>query len=658
MSINRELKETLCPSERNRILDIHRSTSSFIDQHNQCCQLLVNINKMIAKWKFAELFCLMPFNLLCWHQVLFEDSIVVGIKMVIVFIALGDMFYIFGHNFVMAYLSKQMHLMAKPLPTIQWRLKRWPFGARFKLQVMIYFERLSSNSKTIVNTTSGLVRGQTLHINNSVLVGKVDQFLGIPYAVPPIGELRFAKPLPITTPAKKLIDATKPGFICMQIYAENLIKIYGNFSSREDCLTLSIWTTNREKSKLKPVMFWIYGGAFTSGSTFAPIYNGSALAIHDVVVVSVNYRLGIFGFIFGDREDAPGNVGLFDQQLALRWLRDNIHQFGGNRDQITIFGESAGSWSVSDHILSPLSKGLFRRAIMQSGAQMHYKVRQTVNTTENLLIGKQLAKDFNCSDSEDWIHCLRKVDSKLLVNKTIQLLFPLESTQFLPISAIEAFKQNKFNSDIDLIAGINRDEGQIALFNNISMTVDLFNLMLKQYQQQYHGFDVQKVSDFYLKGINKTSSESLKRALGDIMGDLLLKCPTYMFAKQVAKLVNPNNNVYFYELTYMSQYFGKLMNCDPKKQGICHGQDLPIVFGLPLLTPELYSSEDILFSREVQQMWTNFAKNGVPHTRWPKLLSDPMVNSTIKDLNPVNETKIFHHLFDQTCDSFWYNYYL
>ncbi|CAG2178506.1 unnamed protein product, partial [Oppiella nova] len=141
------------------------------------------------------------------------------------------------------------------------------------------------------------------------------------------------------------------------------------------------------------------------------LHNGSVLATNDVVVVAVNYRLGWFGFIYGDREDVPGNVGFYDQLLALKWIRENSHSFGGDRDRITIFGASAGSWSVSAHIVSPLTRGLFRRAIMQSGSILGNKDRDPVNRTEALLQTKRLAKQLNCTEREDWLKCLRGVDA-------------------------------------------------------------------------------------------------------------------------------------------------------------------------------------------------------------------------------------------------------
>ncbi|CAG2104218.1 unnamed protein product, partial [Medioppia subpectinata] len=226
---------------------------------------------------------------------------------------------------------------------------------------VIRVKDLNPNDMSLIldNPYERVVRGRTLH----VLDTNVDQFVGIPYAEPPVGKHRFAKPEPISKPFPGIIDATKVKNSCMQNPSQFPISPDSPLS--EDCLVLNIWTTNT--TALKPVMFWIYGGGLIMGSIFQEIYNGSALATKDVVVVSVNYRLGPFGFLYGDREDAPGNVGFYDQLLGLKWVRENIHSFGGDRDQITIFGESAGSWSVSAHILSPLSKGMFQRAIMENG---------------------------------------------------------------------------------------------------------------------------------------------------------------------------------------------------------------------------------------------------------------------------------------------------
>ncbi|CAG2176983.1 unnamed protein product, partial [Oppiella nova] len=395
-----------------------------------------------------------------------------------------------------------------------------------------------------VNTTSGVVRGQVVQ----VLDKDVDQFLGIPYAVPPLGNLRFAKPQPIQKPYPDIIDATKPKNWCIQP-----INIPG-LNASEDCLVLNIWSPSSASNELKPVMFWIHGGALVLGSIFQDIYDGSVLATRDLVIVSTNYRLGQFGYLYGDREDAPGNVGFYDQLLALKWVKENIHQFGGDSDQITIFGESAGSWSVSAHILSPLSKGLYKRAIMQSGAHLYNKDNDVVSKAEALSRAKQIAKQLNCSETEDWLQCLRKVDANELSKYSRNPTYPVLGTEFLPISAQKAFETKKFNSDIDLMAGINRDEGSMFINGFIkdinNMTLQDFTTGVKGLDAVYHGIDTQKVSDYYLKNVNTSKPLYLRFAFSDLVGDLALKCPTYSFAKQFAIAVKDMHRVYFYELFY------------------------------------------------------------------------------------------------------------
>ncbi|CAG2169405.1 unnamed protein product [Oppiella nova] len=267
-----------------------------------------------------------------------------------------------------------------------------------------------------------------------------------------MGSLRFAKPLPLLKPRKDIIDGTKHGNSCIQ----NLTPSFGKLTLSEDCLVLNIWTPNvgnndesTEAPALKPVMFWIHGGGLVNGSIFQmPPYNGIDLAAYNVVVVSTNYRLGPFGFLYGDREDAPGNVGFYDQLLAIKWVRENIRQFGGDRGRITIFGESAGSRSVSSQILSPLSKGLFKRAIMQSGAHLYNMDREPLNNIEALSEAKQMAKHVNCSETEDWLQCLRKVDAKdiLKLEKSFSsLVFGIE---FLPVYTHKALDDHLLNYEM------------------------------------------------------------------------------------------------------------------------------------------------------------------------------------------------------------------
>ncbi|CAG2174984.1 unnamed protein product [Oppiella nova] len=454
-----------------------------------------------------------------------------------------------------------------------------------------------------VNTTSGLVRGQTIKL----LDKSIDQFLGIPYAVPPLGSLRFAKPEPIKDPLPDIIDATKPKHSCMQ----TIIPVVPGLNASEDCLVLNIWSPSSPSNESKAVMFWIHGGALVLGSVFQDYYDGSVLATHDVVIVSTNYRLGLFGFLYGDREDAPGNVGFYDQLLALKWVRDNIHAFGGDRDQITIFGEDAGSWSVSAHILSPLSKGLFKRAIMQSGAHMYNKDRDVVSKLEALSDAKQLAKRLNCSETEDWLQCLRKVKANELSMYSKNPTFPVLGNQFLPISAQKAFADNKFNSDIDLMAGVTRDEGSVFISGFVpnidNMTLQDFMAGVKALDVMYHGIEIQEIAEYYHQ--NSSWSLFLRYAFSGLTGDIIVVCPTYTFAKQFAIAIKDSHRVYFYQLRDASEAFAPFMKCDINTMGICHGMDIPFVFGLPFIRPG-YLPKDVDLSKRVMDMWTKFAKTG------------------------------------------------
>ncbi|CAG2117036.1 unnamed protein product, partial [Medioppia subpectinata] len=466
------------------------------------------------------------------------------------------------------------------------------------------------------------------------------QFQGIPYAEPPIGALRFAKPKPIQQPRNNIIDATKPGNSCMQKESSwTIVPI----TQSEDSLVLNIWTPTLPTDKttnqsLKPVMFWIYGGGLTIGTI--DMYKGGPLAAHDVVFVAPNYRLGQFGFLYGNREDAPGNVGLYDQLLALKWVRENIHLFGGDRDQITIFGESAGAWSVSAHLLSPLSKGLFKRAIMQSGAHMYNKDRDVISRAEALADGKRIAKELGCSKDMDWIQFLRTVEAKDLVKMVNYNTYPVLGTEFLPLSAHNAFNENKIFNDIDLMAGITSTEGSSLSKPFLPpdkevFTLDDFVAAVKSTDDMFHNIYVQKVVDNYLKDVNTSSTPALKRAFYEFVGDLWVKYPTYLFARQMTTTVGNRHNIYFYELTHQNQFFAKVFKCDIEGSTAGHIMDIPFVFGMPFVDhwAHAFDDTDRQFSRDVMRMWTNFAKYGKPDDKWPQLLSDPNVPK-VKDLNP------------------------
>src|SRR5215831_5516942 len=219
-----------------------------------------------------------------------------------------------------------------------------------------------------VKTEQGKVVGKTI---NS---GKVRAFMGLPYAAPPVGDLRWKAPQP---PAKWKgdRDATKYGAHCAQgrVFDD---MVFQDAAPSEDCLFLNVYSpANARKGSKLPVMFWIHGGGYSGGASSEPRHNGDFLPLRGVVLVTINYRLGVFGFLATEElaqeaNGASGNYGMLDMVAALQWVKSNIKQFGGNPDNVTIFGESAGSAAVSSLLASPIAKGLFHRAIGESGGAL------------------------------------------------------------------------------------------------------------------------------------------------------------------------------------------------------------------------------------------------------------------------------------------------
>lgn len=214
-------------------------------------------------------------------------------------------------------------------------------------------------------------------------------------------------------------------------------------------------------------MVFIHGGGLLVGSINNHDYNGSVLAANGVVMVSMNYRLGAFGFLYGADASAPGNAGLYDQVLALQWVsklspqlsaqfnlclqhqvRDNIASFGGDKNRVTVFGQSAGSVSGSMLILSPMTRGLFNRVIMQSGAHLSGRKRIPYSANDALIVSKQLAHKVNCTDDKQWLTCLRKVSAKDIIDNYIVstgIQQAIDRTEFLPFTANEAFERKEFS---------------------------------------------------------------------------------------------------------------------------------------------------------------------------------------------------------------------
>ncbi|CAG2121344.1 unnamed protein product, partial [Medioppia subpectinata] len=268
---------------------------------------------------------------------------------------------------------------------------------------------------------------------------------------------------------------------------------------------------------------------------------------------------------------------------------------------------------------------------MESGAHMYNKERDIVSKDESILLGKRIAKEQNCSESDDWLQCLRGLDAKVFSKYGVDI------------------------NDVDIMAGIASTEGSLLSHPYVKNMLTLNNFIesTKTSDSVYHGLDVKRVDDYYLQNVDKNSSLELKKAFYELFGDLMMKCPTYLFAKQMATDAQPGHNVYFYQVTYQNKYFAHLEGCNGEGMGVCHCAELAFVYGFPYLIPDAYSDIDAIFSADLMKMWTNFAKYGKPTVseEWPQLLSGNTIN--VKNLNPNPKPNVFINPYDTTCDGLW-----
>ncbi|KAF8771442.1 acetylcholinesterase-1-like [Argiope bruennichi] len=461
----------------------------------------------------------------------------------------------------------------------------------------------------------------------------VKQFLGVPYATPPLGKLRFLRPEPVK-PWSGTYKANKQPHACMQ-YTEQPFPWYDNMTGKsEDCLYLNIYTPLRATKFSKfPVFFWIFGGGLTLGSNRLDVYDGTTLAKkEDLIVVTINYRLGLFGFFTSNSSDAPGNVGLYDMVMALQWVNDNIQYFGGDKKRITIAGESAGSISVSILCVSPLTKGLFSRAILESGSVTFYKYN---GLGYNLNLGEKVAeavgcatKDFTLYDHpEKVVQCLRSKNATYLT-KTLwsfnplstSSLFPQYGDSLLPNNALDDLRNGNFNN-VPILAGDVKNEGSFLLTSAFPDVFGFFGEKDPKINKTYgrtliagafaNFTNPQKYIDYYLNSVPDTDYYQIRKQVYEAYGDTIVECHTVYFAESYAKR---QNKVYYYDFTHRPSNtpWAPWM-------GVAHFEEVQFVFGRPLRVPKDYDSKDIWVSKKVLKIWGDFARNGRPSLipKWP-----------------------------------------
>jgi para-nitrobenzyl esterase len=466
-----------------------------------------------------------------------------------------------------------------------------------------------ANSKSHAKVDTGKLEGKS--------DGTINAFLGIPYAAPPLGELRWKPP---ARPAKwkGARKATEFGARCMQsrVYDDMIFRDPG---PSEDCLYLNVWTPAKRTGGKLPVMVWVYGGGFVAGATSEPRQDGTNLANENVVVVSMNYRLGIFGFFAYPElakesgRDSAGNYGLLDQVAALEWVKRNIAAFGGDPGNVTIFGESAGSFSVSELMASPVAKGLFQRAIGESGGAFASQGLPFRTLAESSEAGAKFASDALGAKTLAELRALpaQKILETATATKTIRFA-PNMDGYFLPETPAAIFAAGK-QSDVPLLAGWNMDEGGSAAAN----TKDDAVAKLKEMAQKEFG---DKAEEF-LKHYSADDPAQAERALKDFAGDRFIAFSTWKWLE--AQKSTGKSALYRYR-------FDILHPADPKRPpnaGAYHSAEIEYVFGA--LDSENWVSwrpEDRALSEQMRQYWSNFARSGDPNG--PRLEKWPVYDST------------------------------
>ncbi|XP_005388384.1 PREDICTED: liver carboxylesterase 1-like isoform X2 [Chinchilla lanigera] len=497
------------------------------------------------------------------------------------------------------------------------------------------------SSPPVVDTVHGKVLGKYVSLEG--FAQPVAVFLGVPFAKPPLGLLRFSPPQP-AEPWSFVKNTTSYPPMCSQdaVAGQVLSQLFTNrkedipLKFSEDCLYLNVYTpADLTKKSSLPVMVWIHGGGLVVGG--ASTYDGVPLSVHEnVVVVTIQYRLGIWGFFSTGDEYGRGNWGHLDQVAALRWVQDNIANFGGNPGSVTIFGESAGGESVSVLVLSPMAKNLFHRAISESGVAL----TAALFKKDIKPLAEKIAVTAGCKTitSAIMVHCLRQKTEDELLETTLKMNFfsvdlfgdPRESHSFLPtvidgvvltktpkemledknfhtVPYIVGINKQEFGWIIPMMMGYPISEGKMdqqtaasllwKSYPILNIPEELIPVVIEKYLGGTH--DLLKKKDLFL----------------DLIADVVFGVPSVTVARSHRDAGAPT---YMYEFQYRPSFSSAMK---PKTVIGDHGDEIFSVFGAPFLKDGA-SEEEINLSKMMMKFWANFARNGNPNgeglPHWPE----------------------------------------
>lgn len=516
----------------------------------------------------------------------------------------------------------------------------------FLLGVVWITSVAANEAPPVVRIDSGLVAGVRLVVGGQ----QVHAYLGIPYAKPPVGDLRFRKSQPVS-PWQGVYNATSKPKACKQLpfpLLPNVKLDYANAS--EDCLHVNVWKSATVcpevpcKAKV-PVYVFIHGGGFQWGDSALFVYDmANFAALTDVVVVSFNYRVGINGFLSLDVPDIPGNMGLWDQHLLLKWVQRNIASFGGDPKEVTLGGQSAGSTSVGLHAISPHSKGLFKRVIMQSGGPLSM-VATIYFRGEGKFINA--ASALGCYDSKkklaeqqrEVLGCLRRLDPAFIINKVEkfefaqQMFVPLDKDEFLPFSILTPEPWKKISVG-EVLLGSTANEATMFLHVMKTAFPQLVGMMETQYRMlciivmaQTLNIPVSTSKEIvraYFGDDNQEYNQTqVWNTLSEMLGDAIFDCPVQLFADSAS---GQGAKTYRYVFGYRPTH-----SVYDEWMGVAHGEDLLYTLGslpfigdksryveamgkkgMDLMNSKHYTPKEEHFMREVVAAMGSFIKTGKP----------------------------------------------
>jgi para-nitrobenzyl esterase len=479
------------------------------------------------------------------------------------------------------------------------KLHRTKWAIVLTLLLGIHAVRAQQAADPRVTTADGILEGVV------TADGQVRAFKGVPFAAPPVGPLRWKAPQPVA-PWAGVRKAADFGARAMQgrIYSDMIFRDSG---PGEDCLYLNVWTPAKPTSAKLPVMVWIYGGGFVAGAASEPRQDGESLCKKGVVVVSMNYRMGVFGF-FAHPEltresghEASGNYGLMDQAAALQWVKKNVSAFGGDPDNVTIFGESAGSFSVSALMATPLAQGLFHRAIGESGAFFGGTLPLKTRAQAEDSCLRFAASALGATNLE----ALRAKPAQEVLDAALkppQTGFrPILDGYFFPADALSIYTAGK-QSHVALLAGWNRDEGNFrSFFSNEAPTLDHFAARAK--------IRFGANAEAFLKAYAATNDAGAKRAAQDFAGDQFIGYGTWKWLEM--QLRTGESPVYRYE-------FDQTLPLPPSARAgteatAPHASDIEFVFRALDSKRLPWRQEDRDVSELMASYWSNFARTGDPN---------------------------------------------